>query len=107
MPPRPPRRPRPERRADIRLEAALIGGLGLAVAVIGWTLLARGLGGTACGPRCSAWSREVVQIVLWLVVALSGTLAAAAAYVVSAVARLLDAEPAQPPASLSAASATD
>ena len=104
----PSRTLRPERRADIRLEAVLLGGVGVAVALVGWLLFARAVGGSTCGPGCSVWSREVGVAVLWLVVALSGTLAAAAAYVVSAVARLLDAEPApQRPSRLSAASATD
>ena len=82
----------------------MLGGLGVVVALVGWVLLARAVGGSTCGPSCSAWSREVAGAVLWLAVALSGTLAAAAAYVVSAVSRLLDADPAQPSA-VSAASA--
>ena len=104
----PARTRRPELRDDIRTEAAVVGGVSVLVAVVGWVLVARSLGGTQCGPACSTWSREVGLTVLWLVVALGGTLGAAAAYVVSAVSRLLDAEPRRPERSrLSAASADD
>lgn len=102
------RTPRPEKRLDIRLEAAFIGAVSVVVALVGWALLARELG-AGCGQGCLGVGAQPGQVVLWLCIALSGSLAAAAACVVSAVARLLDAEPGRQDRSawLSAASADD
>ncbi len=105
-----PARPRrPEKRDDIRTETAVLGGVGVVVALVGWSLFARQVAGVGCGPACSQWPRQVAAMVFWLVLALGGTLTAAAAYVVSAVSRLLGAAPERPERdrSLSAGSADD
>jgi hypothetical protein len=79
---------RTERRDDIRTEASFLGWTCVVLAVVSWALVARLVfddGRVAL--TNGGW------VVLWSALGIAGTVGAAACYAVSAVARLLAAEP--------------
>jgi hypothetical protein len=84
---------RVEQRADIRTEASFVGWSCTALALLGWFLLARAVFGADCGDGCRTPPAGGGWAVLCLAVAVAATAGAAASYAVSAVGRLLAAEP--------------
>ncbi|CAA9309822.1 MAG: hypothetical protein AVDCRST_MAG16-72 [uncultured Frankineae bacterium] len=79
---------RTERRDDIRTEAAFLGWTCVVLAVLGWSFAARlAFDDGRVAITDGGW------LVLWSVLGLAGTVGAAACYAVSAVARLLAADP--------------